>query len=66
MRDLDVVLEAGTCHIVDVKARIRGGRSVEVLESLVSVSAGDSIVRTSDAAVLQLIDVKAHVLGGFA
>lgn len=61
MRDLDFVVGE---QVIEVKACAREGRVVETLEALVGRS-GDAIVRI-DVAALQLIDVKAHVLGGLA
>lgn len=58
------VIESGTCQIIDVKARVREGRAVESLEAIAPTSSVDALVRHE--AALQLIDIKAHVLGGFA
>ena len=52
-------LDATPREIVDVKAGVRGGSVVDSLDAFIGVPA-DALV------ALQLIDVKAHVLGGLA
>jgi hypothetical protein len=66
MREGDwIVSDPEKIQIVDVKAQSAAGRVVDSLDAILGAPSVDSVVRI-DSAALQLIDVKAHVLGGFA